>query len=298
MPPAGPDADLLSSLLTDEVPSRGGQLRPARLRSASQQQHEALAGFKLRNWVDRALHLVERGLVAAAAIAFGYWLVDGYGRDWLHQLQRAEAAQSAAPALTPTPPLGLTAAGAPPAAAAPAATRGAASLPFTRPEDELPMAPGAGAPRDTFLAPQTVLTAPDLSDPRPVRLSMPTIGAAMDVREIFVIDDEWEVAEYAAGFHTGTAMPGTVGNSVFSGHAGLRGAVFKDLYRLKPGDDVIVETSGWRYVYRVRGSQSVWPHQVEVMDPTPSPVLTLITCTNWDTQRLVVVADLVDARPL
>jgi sortase A len=26
-------------------------------------------------------------------------------------------------------------------------------------------------------------------------------------------------------------------------------------------------------------------------------VLTLITCTNWDTQRLIVVADLISARP-
>ena len=120
----------------------------------------------------------------------------------------------------------------------------------------------------------------------------------MPVYEVFQRDDGWEVAEYAAGFHNGTALPGTVGNSVFSGHAGLRGAVFKDLGRLKPGDDVIVETGGWRYVYRVRGSLSVWPNQIEVMDQTPTPVLTLITCTNWDTQRLVVVADLVDARPL
>lgn len=293
-PPPGPDDDLLSTLLADAVPSRRSDVRPARVRSTVQQQREALEGFRLRNWVDRALHLAERGLVAAAVIAFVYWLADGYGRDWLHQLRRAEAAQVAAPATTPTPSLGLPTAE---AAQAPAPVS-TPSLPFTRPEDAIPLTSGPGAPRDAFLAPQAVHVAPDLDDPRPQRLQFPTIGADMEVREIFVIDGEWEVAEYAAGFHNGSALPGMVGNSVFSGHAGLRGAVFRDLHRLKVGDDVVVETAGWRYVYRVRGSHNVWPHQVEVMDQTPSPVLTLITCTNWDTQRLVVVADLVDARPL
>ncbi len=297
MPPSGPEANLLSTLLAEEVPSRHGQLRPARLRSAAQQREEALQGFKLRTWVDKALQLTERALVVCAALALVYWLADGYGRDWLHELRRAEAAQSAGP--SPTPPLSLpTADAAAQAAIAPAAPQQAAALPFTRPEAELPLVPGSGAPRDAFLAPQAVHTAPDFDDPRPRRLSMPSIGASMEVREIFVVNEEWEVAEYAAGFHSGSALPGSVGNTVLSGHAGLRGAVFKDLGRLKPGEDVIVETAGWRYVYRVRGSTSVWPHQVEVMDPTPSPVLTLITCTNWDTQRLVVVADLVDARPL
>jgi sortase A len=47
----------------------------------------------------------------------------------------------------------------------------------------------------------------------------------------------------------------------------------------------------------VRDSKNVWPTQVEVLDPTDTPVVTLITCTNWDTQRLVVVADLVDSKP-
>jgi sortase A len=248
----------------------------------------------MRTWVDRALQIAERGLVIAAALTFVYWLADGYGRDWLHQLGRVEAAQSSATALTPTPPLPLATA----AAALPLVpTAAAPSLPFTRPEDAMPAATG-GAPRDSFMAPASVHTAPDLSNPHAQRLIMPSIGADMGVYEIFVVDGEWQVAEYAAGFHNGTALPGMVGNSVFSGHAGLRGAVFKDLYRLQPGDEVIVETATWRYAYRVRGSNSVWPNQIEVMDPTPTPVLTLLTCTNWDTQRLVVVADLVDARPL
>jgi sortase A len=291
-PQSADDAVLLSGLLANEVPSRRAQHRPASLRSVTQQQQIALSGFRLRTWLDRALHLAERGLVVASIVAFSYWLVDGPVRDWVHARQSAGIVWAGPQAPTPTPPLRLP--GVP--TVIPAGPVQAAALPFTRPEDA---AASVGAVRDGFMAPQAVLGAPAVADdPRPVRLTMPTIGAEMEVREIFVIDGEWQVAEYAAGYHNGTALPGTIGNSVFSGHAGLRGAVFKDLGRLNPGDDVVIETSHWRYVYRVRGSMSVWPTQIEVMMPTPTPTLTLITCTNWDTQRLVVVADLVDARPL
>lgn len=297
------DLALLDELLATEVPSRQGQPRAARLRSAAQQRQIALRGFLLKNSVDRALHLAERALVVAAVVAFGYWLFDGPVRDWLHARQAASIVWAGAGRPTPTPPIAVP--GAPAAAEAPAAPppAGAASgapapLPFTRP-DVPGEAPAAGSSsRDEFLVPQGAPGAAVVDDPRPLRLAMPSIGATMDVREVFVVDGEWEVAEYAAGYHHGTALPGNIGNSVYSGHAGLRGAVFKDLGRLQPGDDVVVETPRWRYTYRVRGTQSVWPTQVEVMDPTPTPTLTLITCTNWDTQRLVVVADLVDARPL
>ncbi|MFV9503916.1 MAG: sortase [Oscillochloridaceae bacterium umkhey_bin13] len=280
---ASPDDALLHALLADELPSRHGQVRRARLRSTSQQRHQALRGFRLRNWVDRTLLVIERGLVVLAALALLYWLADGYGRDWWYYGQQQQAAQAAAPAaLAPTPALSMPE----------RAPDAAALLPFTRPGTS------SSSEADAFMVPQAARTVPDLGDPRPVRMAMPSIGTEMGVYEIYLVDGEWEVAEYAAGYHFGSALPGMVGNSVISGHAGLRGAVFKDLGRLRPGDEVIVETTSWRYVYRVRQSFNVWPHQVEVMDPTPSPVLTLITCTNWDTQRLIVVADLVDARPL
>lgn len=295
---ASADNALLSALLTSEVPARHSQLRPAHLRSATQQQRIALRGFRLRNWVDQTLVVLERGLVVAALIAFGYWLVDGPVRDWFYMRQSERIVWAGSRAATATPALRV------PGAASsnpPSVVAAAPSLPFTRPEDAgaaIPAAPPSGTLRDAFLVPQAVPGVPVNADPRPVRLIMPSIGADMAVREIFVVNGEWEVAEYAAGFHNGSAFPGNVGNSVLSGHAGLRGAVFRDLGRLRPGDDVVVETSSWRYVYRVRGAMSVWPTQIEVMAPTPTPVLTLITCTNWDTQRLVVVADLVDARPL
>lgn len=288
--PAGssPDDTLLSALLADDLPSRHGSVQRARLRSVRQQQAEALRGFRLRNWVDRTLLIIERGLVLTAVLALIYWLADGYGRDWFHYERQNLAAMQALPAEAAEPasaaiPVLLN-------TAVPAET--AAALPFTRPE----ASNNAGA--DAFLVPQAARAAPVANDPRPVRLSMPSLGATMEVYEVGVVNGEWEVAEYAAGYHVGTALPGNDGNTVISGHAGLRGAVFRDLGSLQPGDEIVVETAGWRYVYRVQRSFKVWPNQVEVMYPTLEPTLTLITCTNWDTQRLIVVAELVDARPL
>lgn len=282
------DQALLDQLLADAPPSQRDLLRPARLVSASEQRSIAMRPFRVRTWVDTALLRAERALVLAAVIAFCYWLADGYGRDWLHAWSTAQARAEAAAAPTPAANLGRPHTA--PAAAAPRLP----ALPFTDPAPAAPSAP----PAADFLAPQAAAARPSAADPRPLRFAIPGLGLDSPVDEVFVVDGVWEVAEYAVGYHHGSALPGNIGNMVVSGHAGLRGAVFRDLGRLKAGDEVVVETGGWRYVYRVRTSVNVWPTQVEVMDPTPTAVLTMITCTNWDTQRLVVIADLYDARPL
>jgi sortase A len=246
----------------------------------------ALRPYLLRTWFDHTLHIAERALVLSAVAVFLYWLGDGYGRDWLHELRSAQPAQAALDAAAvPTPTMRL------PDTAPPAAAPDLPALPFTTPDMD---APPAGS---DYMAPQQVLTMPVAADPRPQRLIMPTIGVDTPVKDVFVVDGAWQVADYAAGYHDGTTLPGNTGNTVLSGHAGLRGGVFRDLGNLRPGDDVTIETGGWSYTYRVRALESVWPTQIEVMNATPTPVLTLITCTNWDTQRLIVVADLISARP-
>ncbi|WP_129633518.1 sortase [Candidatus Oscillochloris fontis] len=279
--PESSDQALLDTLLTGAVPSRRDQLGPARLLSTSEQQRIALRPFLFRTWLDHVLHLAERSLVITAIVVFGYWFVDGYGRDWLYMLQNASVAESA-PA--PTPVLRL------PDTVPPAVAAELPALPFTTPDM-------ANPPSADFMAPQPVLALPAAADPRPQRMIMASIGVDTPIKEVFIVDGAWQVADYAAGYHHGSALPGHTGNTVLSGHAGLRGGVFRDLGLLRPGDDVQIETGGWSYTYRVRTQRAVWPTQVEVMSPTPNPVLTLITCTNWDTQRLIVVADLISARP-
>jgi sortase A len=287
--------ELLHDLLLSQVPENSETLRPVALRSTNTQRRLALRPFLLRTWVDHALRHTERLLTVALLIVVVYWLLDGYGRDWLYQFrqQPARAAVSAAsaplsgphasPALPPTAPdvpaRGLHGADLP-------------ALPFTTPDmEQTPAAPD-------YLAPQIVAAPDEPTDLRPQRLVVPTISVDTSVVEVFVQDGAWQVADYAAGYHHGTALPGKTGNTVLAGHAGIRGSVFRDLGQLQIGDAILVEAGGWQYGYRVRAVERVGPLQIEVMAPTPTAVLTLITCTAWDTQRLIVIADLVESRPL
>ena len=132
----------------------------------------------------------------------------------------------------------------------------------------------------------------------PTRLIIPTLGLDVPIEEVFIVDNQWEIAEYAAGYMNGSGLPGVPGNLAMSGHAGLYGAVFANLRSLKPGADIYVDAAGVRYRYRLRTASTVWPNQAEVLDSTETPTMTLITCTNWDTQRLVAQADFVDSSPL
>jgi sortase A len=291
--------DLLQALLAAPPSPSGARLGPVALRSAAEQRRYALRRYQLRTWVDSTLVYAERLLLLATVAFFGYWLFDGPVRDWIHdRRQPARNAAATNPARSVAGGVSATTPGARPnrAVLLPSIRPGALSAPaalahdFIAPRGRPPAASGAAAP-------QQPLTAPGGVAPQPTWLLIPALALDTPVVETFIVNEEWEVAEYAAGYLHGTAFPGD-GNTALAGHAGLRGAVFRDLGALKFGDDIYLDAGGWRYHYRVRESKSVWPDQVEVLDPSQAPILTLMTCTNWDTQRLVVVADLVDSKPL
>jgi sortase A len=287
---------LLHTLLETPVSEEDRPLRPVALRSTDEQRRQALSDVLCRTWVDRLLYGLERLLLLAMLAVFAHWFIDGYGRDWLHAWQHSDhpPAQSIAyaqagnlpvlPVLTDTVAISRT-----------AASLGTAPLPFV--PASMAEASARRAPPD-YLAPRALPVPRQHIDPRPARLLIPAIELDTAVEEVFIEDGAWQVAEYAAGYHHGTALPGETGNTVMAGHAGLRGAVFRSLGALQAGDDIFVDAGNWRHQYQVRQLLSVWPTRVEVMQPTSTPVLTLITCTAWDTQRLVVIADLIDSHPL
>lgn len=155
-----------------------------------------------------------------------------------------------------------------------------APLPFVAVSDTVSL-------RDPFVPEPT----PAPGTAMPTRLVIPSIQLDTPVVEVSVVDGVWQTAAYAAGYHRGTARPGTVGNTVISGHKGLDGAVFARLEELKVGDEIFLQAGPRLYRYVVADKRSVWPQQVEVMAQTSRPILTLITCTAFDTQRLVVVAN-------
>ena len=137
-----------------------------------------------------------------------------------------------------------------------------------------------------------------------VKIDTPVVDVGWEAR---VIDNasegnEWQTADYAAGFHKLSAMPGQAGNTVISGHNNTRGAVFRDLYEVQIGDRVYVYNEiGHLFVYEVVESFVVREegatdeerrNNTHWIRGTPDIRLTLVSCfPPWsNTHRVIVVA--------
>ncbi|HEY5118423.1 MAG TPA: sortase, partial [Anaerolineales bacterium] len=77
-------------------------------------------------------------------------------------------------------------------------------------------------------------------------------------------------------------------------HDDIYGELFRDLDKMKPGDEAVLYTATQKFYYRVVTVQLVEPTDVSIMGPTVRPTLTLISCYPYmvDNQRIVVTAEL------
>lgn len=150
---------------------------------------------------------------------------------------------------------------------------------------------------------------------QPQRIALPSIGVETDVVKIGwqsvtlangQTASQWEVANFAAGWHKNSSLPGQPGNVVLSGHNNIQGAVFRKLYQLQPGDIAKVWAGGKEFDYRVE--------EVLILEETGAPIeqrrenarwiqsfdderLTLVSCwpETGNSHRVVVVAKPVGA---
>ncbi len=88
-------------------------------------------------------------------------------------------------------------------------------------------------------------------------------------------------------------------NSVFAGHVTVRNGShgpFRYHWKLTPGDEIVLLNENLIYTYVVHEQLSVYPEDNYVLNDTPQPQVTLITCTTWDEEtssylrRLIVFA--------
>lgn len=150
---------------------------------------------------------------------------------------------------------------------------------------------GAATPADSRVQPGTAIA----------RLYIPVMKLHWVVVEGVDVGD----IRFAPGHYPGTAMPGQIGNFSVAGHRVP--PLFWNLQEVRPGDQVVVQTQAYWYVYRVTANEIVTPHSIEVVAPTPDRIgvapttamLTLTTCNpKWnDYQRMVVHAVLVTTTP-
>jgi sortase A len=226
-----------------------------------------------RRILDLLLLLVEVGAVAGLA----YVIYNG--SNILRQLNQEVAAVIAEslPTLTPTPivralvlPSGHT---------PPTAPEGAQPNDSEIPESLRPLVQSLPPP-----------VIPTQGPTQALRIVIPAIN-----KDALVVQgDTWEQLKKGVGQHLGTADPGQPGNLVLSAHNDIYGEIFRDLDQLEPGDEVQLYTVSQVFTYVVTGTRLVEPTDVEVMDATPHPSVTLISCYPYliDNQRIVVTADL------
>jgi sortase A len=97
-----------------------------------------------------------------------------------------------------------------------------------------------------------------------------------------------------------TPFPGQPGNVGIAGH---RDTTFRALRHIHVGDVLEYKTADRLYHYRISKTWIVGPDDVYVLDPTPQPALTLVTCYPFEfvghaPNRFIVRADLVGEESL
>jgi len=160
-----------------------------------------------------------------------------------------------------------------------------------------PNAPGGSRPNEAeipaHLRPlvQSIgqVTIPTPGPEQAIRIQVPAIAVDSKI----VQGDDWESLKMGVGQHIPSANPGEKGNVVLSAHDDIYGEIFRNLDRLKPGDQVIVFTNQRSYTYVVMSNPLVVePSQVEFLSPTTDPIVTLISCYPYlvDNKRIIVRA--------
>ena len=103
------------------------------------------------------------------------------------------------------------------------------------------------------------------------RLEIPTLGVSTIVRE----GEDARTLQLAVGHIAGTALPGSSGNMGLAGH---RDTFFRRLREIDVGDVIRLVAVEGTFTYVVESTQIVDPGDLWVLDPTPEPSLTLVTC--------------------
>ncbi len=156
----------------------------------------------------------------------------------------------------------------------------------------------------TFIPP-----APTPADLPPDRLSIPRLNLTVPVEAVGMVLSEvapgvieWGVPDHRAAGWLNTSAPfGLAGNTVLDGHHNIKGEVFRNLWMLKKGDEILLYAGEQERRYTVNEvlilPEKDQPLEVRLanaryIQPTDDERLTLITCWPYEnnTHRTVVVA--------
>jgi len=131
-------------------------------------------------------------------------------------------------------------------------------------------------------------------------ISIPKLGVDSAIVTVGSLDLKKSLIQYPQ-----TALPGQLGSPVIFGHSVLPQffnpksylTIFSTLYKLKIGDDIIIDYDNIRYKYLVEEMYEVSPNDLSVLEQRfDGRYLTLITCSPPGTylRRLVIKARIVE----
>jgi sortase A len=164
-------------------------------------------------------------------------------------------------------------------------------------------APALPTKSPPLLRPQQQGLLPDRLLIPQIELDIPvvTLGWNAKQNQDGLIFSEWDVAQYAAGWHKDSAYLGEQGNMVMSGHNNIYGAVFRELDQLRRGDKVTVQAEQSQIEYTV-DQVLIVPEKYATLEQRKANArwigsfaddrLTLVSCWPRDdnTHRIIVVA--------
>lgn len=104
--------------------------------------------------------------------------------------------------------------------------------------------------------------------------------------------DDITLKNYVGKFDN-SANFGDVGNASLAAHNNVYTEIFRDLNKVKIGDNVRVVTKSFEYIYKVVYKTVVDPTDTSVLESSNKKELTLITCTTTAKSRVVVKCELI-----
>lgn len=149
---------------------------------------------------------------------------------------------------------------------------------------------------------------PAYTDSRPQRIVIPAIGLDSAVETVGyqihsqngTLYREWNTSDNLVGWHSLSAPVGHIGNTVLAGHSDVFAQVFRNLPKVKRGNEITLYSSNIARRYIVDDIREIREFGVSLaqriengrlINPTDDERITLITCNRpGATHRLVIIA--------
>lgn len=141
-----------------------------------------------------------------------------------------------------------------------------------------------------------------LAEDTPLRVTGNAIAVldipAYSIRGQIAEGTDDETLKNFIGKFEGCADPGQIGNFCLAAHNNIYTELFRNLHKVQVGDKVRIVTKTHEYVYTITSTEVVEPTRTDVLNGGTKREITLITCTQAATKRIVVKGELTSEREL